>query len=141
MGDERELDRRVDGGETAGQPPPFAVEREQQATFRSVQKGPIETGGSRAGLQKAALGQRYPVEDANQDRSRARLRGHRQGVVDDVLAMMRDPARGSHVPIESTQGGRVLINPGHVTLISEEPDAVSGGPFGSGTALTPQSGS
>jgi hypothetical protein len=52
---------------------------------------------------------------------------------DDVVAMMRDPARGSHVPIESTQGGRVLINPGHVTLISEEPDAVSGGPFGLGT--------
>jgi uncharacterized protein YlzI (FlbEa/FlbD family) len=53
---------------------------------------------------------------------------------DDVLKEIENPIRGSAVAFASTKGGRVLINPGHITLISEEPDAVSSGPFGLGTA-------
>ncbi|MGO9319670.1 MAG: hypothetical protein ACLQBY_02540 [Solirubrobacteraceae bacterium] len=57
---------------------------------------------------------------------------------DDVLTEIQNPIRGGAVPFKSTKGGRVLINPGHITLISEEPDAVGSGPFGLGTT---QSGS
>jgi hypothetical protein len=57
---------------------------------------------------------------------------------DDILKAMRETARGGHFPIESTQGGRVLVNPGHITLISENPDVVIGGPFGLGTPPRPQ---
>ncbi len=35
--------------------------------------------------------------------------------------------------VESTRGGRVIINPAHVTAIAEDPDAIQGGPFGLGT--------
>ena len=56
---------------------------------------------------------------------------------DDVKKALSETAPGGHFPIESVQGGRVLINPGHVTLISEEPGAVTGGPFGLGQPPTP----
>jgi uncharacterized protein YlzI (FlbEa/FlbD family) len=53
---------------------------------------------------------------------------------DDVMKAIDNPMRGPVVPFTSTKGGRVLINPGHITLISEEPDAVVSGPLGLGTA-------
>jgi uncharacterized protein YlzI (FlbEa/FlbD family) len=53
---------------------------------------------------------------------------------DEVLKEMTNPIRGGAVPFTSTKGGRVLINPSHITLISEEPDAVVTGPLGLGTA-------
>ena len=52
---------------------------------------------------------------------------------DEVIAEFNNPIRGGAVPFTSTAGGRVLVNPGHVTLIGEEPDTISGGPFGLGT--------
>jgi uncharacterized protein YlzI (FlbEa/FlbD family) len=55
---------------------------------------------------------------------------------DDVLSEIQNPIRGGAVPFTSTKGGRVLINPSHITLISEEPDAVVSGPHGLGTAQT-----
>lgn len=57
--------------------------------------------------------------------------------LDDVLNLMKETPSGGHFPIVSTQGGRVLVNPAHITLIGEEPGDVTGGPFGLGTLPPP----
>jgi hypothetical protein len=60
--------------------------------------------------------------------------GYEVVVAADFDEVDRTPAQGP-VPLRSAAGGRVLINPAHVTLIAEEPDHVVGGPFGLGTGL------